>query len=121
MPVPAVCAQRGVFESAAVNPFGARARWEVAAPLGEVAELVLDEYREGGDYRLAYDGFLDLLGRVWGCVLTSRATGWVEVVVLDGRRGSDVFGEADDDGAEGRGPCVVTAIRLGQGETQADG
>ncbi|WP_407416615.1 hypothetical protein, partial [Paratractidigestivibacter faecalis] len=38
-------------------------------PAAEEAERVLDEYAARGDCVVARSGWLDLLGRTWGCVI----------------------------------------------------
>ena len=45
---------------------------------------VLEEYESRGDCVLAQSGYLDLLGRSWGCVI--QGEGWVDIcVVQEGR------------------------------------
>lgn len=54
-------------------------------PAAEEAERVLDEYVARGDCVVARSGWLDLLGRTWGCVI--QGEGWVDVCVVGEREG----------------------------------
>lgn len=58
----------------------------------EAASTLLRSYRDQGDCTLAQQGYLDLLGRVWGCVI--QGDGWTDLCVIseatDGTR-SDVW------------------------------
>ena len=54
-------------------------------PAAEEAGRVLDEYAAGGDCVVARSGWLDLLGRTWGCVI--QGEGWVDVCVVGEREG----------------------------------
>lgn len=54
-------------------------------PAAEEAERVLDEYAARGDCVVARSGWLDLLGRTWGCVI--QGEGWVDVCVVGEREG----------------------------------
>lgn len=76
-------------------------RRESGLPLVEEGEGILEGYRRRGDCVVARAGYLDLSGRVWGCVV--QGAGWVEVsVVREGDEGgSEVFSwrmDADDVG-----------------------
>ena len=61
---------------------------------------VLEEYEARGGCVLAQSGYLDLLGRSWGCVI--QGEGWVDIcVVQEGRDGegstlSVIHMDADD-------------------------
>ncbi len=59
-------------------------------PAAEEAGRVLDEYAARGDCVVARSGWLDLLGRTWGCVI--QGEGWVDVCVVGEREsgGSEV-------------------------------
>ena len=104
--VPDICSRTGVFEGSARNAFGARSRWAVGEDLERVGESIIGEYASDPALSLEYDGYLDLLGRVWACVVFSRE-GWVEYAVVDGRDGEErAFAE---DGVDG---CEVTVVRL---------
>lgn len=48
--------------------------------LEEAASECLRRYQEQGEAVLASAGYLDLLGRVWGC--TIQGDGWVDVCVI---------------------------------------
>lgn len=65
--------------------------WESELPLEGEAAHVLETYQEQGDCVVAQAGYLDLAGRIWGCVM--QGEGWVEVcLVNEGADGtSDVF------------------------------
>lgn len=54
-------------------------------PAAEEAERVLDEYAARGDCVVVRSGWLDLLGRTWGCVI--QGEGWVDVCVVGEREG----------------------------------
>lgn len=70
----------------------AERRWDSELPLREEAARVLREADERGDCVLARAGYLDLSGRVWGCV--TQGSGWAEVCV--------VWERADGTGSEVR-------------------
>lgn len=107
--VPEVCAANGVLESTASGGLGVRARWRVGAPLPEAARSVVEQYRDAGSVDLAFDGYVDLFQKVWGCVVQG-GEGWVEVVLVDERGGGSEGGERD---GGGDGACSVTVVRLG--------
>ena len=65
-------------------------------PLEEEGSRVLERYRARGDCVLAQAGYLDLTGRVWGCVV--QGDGWVEVCLVE---------EGDDGGG-----CSVSVVRM---------
>lgn len=54
-------------------------------PAAEEAGRVLDEYAARGDCVVARSGWLDLLGRTWGCVI--QGEGWVDVCIVGEREG----------------------------------
>lgn len=54
----------------------------------EEAACLLEERRRRGDCVLAHAGYLDFLGRTWGCVV--QGAGWVELCVV--RQGADGTG-----------------------------
>ena len=64
--------------------------------LEEEGSRVLERYRARGDCVLAQAGYLDLTGRVWGCVV--QGDGWVEVCLVE---------EGDDGGG-----CSVSVVRM---------
>ena len=55
-------------------------RRESALPLEEEVARVLGRRRQEGNCVVARSGYLDLSGRVWGCVL--QGDGWSDVVVV---------------------------------------
>lgn len=60
-------------------------------PVDEEAARILDEYAAGQDCLVARSGWLDLLGRTWGCVV--QGEGWVDVcVVSEGEDGGSEVG-----------------------------
>lgn len=59
--------------------------YESDRTLVEEGEAVLEGYRSRGDCVLAQAGYLDLMGRTWGCV--TQGAGWVEVCIV--REASD--------------------------------
>ena len=65
-------------------------------PLEEEGSRVLERYRSRGDCVLAQAGYLDLTGRVWGCVV--QGDGWAEVCLVE-------------DGHDGNG-CSVSVVRM---------
>ena len=70
---------------------GPRESYHSERPLEDEAACVLEESGERGDCIVARSGYLDLLGRVWGCVL--QGEGWVEIVLVSeasSGEGSDV-------------------------------
>ena len=77
-------------------------RRESALPLEEEAACVLERRRQEGNCVVARSGYLDLSGRVWGCVL--QGDGWSEVIVVL---------EGDGDG------CDVLSCRLDAREIDA--
>lgn len=107
--LPPVCAEEGVLESTARTGLGVRATWEVDVGLAEAAEGIVEFYRDAGGFTLAYDGYLDLMGCVWGCVVQSDDD-WVEVAIVD-ERGLD--GDAIEEG-DGLRSCSVTVVRFGE-------
>lgn len=57
--------------------------WELREESGDlpaVAKSILVSYRDRGDCVLAYSGYLDFLGKVWGCVVCGGE--WVDVCVV---------------------------------------
>ena len=54
--------------------------YEQVGDTAEVARDLLEAYKARGDCLLAQAGYLDLLGRVWGCVVQGGS--WVEVCVV---------------------------------------
>lgn len=77
-------------------------RRESALPLEEEATRVLGRRRQEGNCVVARSGYLDLSGRVWGCVL--QGDGWSEVIVVL---------EGDGDG------CDVLSCRMDAREVDA--
>lgn len=76
-------------------------RRESDRSLTEEGERVLEDYRLRGDCIVAQAGYLDLSGRVWGCVV--QGAGWVELCVIreGDEGGSEVVSwrmDADDVG-----------------------
>ena len=74
-------------------------RRESDRPLPEEGERVLEGYRLRGDCIVAQAGYLDLSGKVWGCVV--QGAGWVDLCVIreGGEGGSEVVSwrmDADD-------------------------
>lgn len=62
---------------------------EVDLGVVEAAREVLDEYRSQGEVVLAHAGWIDLLGRTWGCVV--RGPSWSELcLVCEAGEGSRV-------------------------------
>lgn len=55
-------------------------RRESDHPLPEEGERVLEGYRLRGDCIVAQAGYLDLSGKVWGCVV--QGAGWVDLCVI---------------------------------------
>lgn len=55
-------------------------RRESDLPLSEEGERVLEGYRLRGDCIVAQAGYLDLSGKVWGCVV--QGAGWVDLCVI---------------------------------------
>ncbi len=104
-----VCARLGELVETASGGLGVRATWEVAAGLEECAADILGQYEAQGDVSLAYDGAVDLLGQVWGCVVAADE-GWAELVLVDARGASE---EGREDGNGGTS-CSVTLVRFGQ-------
>lgn len=81
----AVCDAAGTLVGSKAGAVGVRATWEMRAGPTECAREVLAAYEAAG-LSLRYDGYIDLLGRVWGCAVWSEE-GWAEVVLVDGRDG----------------------------------
>lgn len=106
--VPEACNLWGSSPKLAANGVGARVSWRVSLPLVEAAASVLEGYRGMKGATLEHDGYIDLLGHVWSCVVSSNE-GWSEVVLVDERS------EVDDFAAEegGAGSCTVTVVRIG--------
>ena len=76
-------------------------RRESDRSLAEEGERVLEDYRLRGDCIVAQAGYLDLSGKVWGCVV--QGAGWVELCVIreGDEGGSEVVSwhmDADDVG-----------------------
>lgn len=107
--VPWVCMSQGTLVSWDKNGMGARATWELEVGHIEAAASLLEGYRQAGEVSLVYSGALDLLGRLWGCVVVSNDAGWAELAFADGRQAAE-GGGAD---GEGGSACVVTVVRLG--------
>ena len=64
-------------------------RGESARDVAEEAARALEELEGRGDCVLVRAGYLDLSGRVWGCVV--QGAGWSEVrLVSEGASGSEV-------------------------------
>ena len=105
-----VCEEAGELVSTAHGSLGYRATWELGVGLPAGARSILEEYRDAGTLSLAYDGFLDLYGCVWGCVVSSEE-GWAELVVVED---GDAAGRAEDgDVSEGEAAgCTVTLVRV---------
>lgn len=55
-------------------------RRESDRPLPEEGERVLEGYRLRGDCIVARAGYLDLSGKVWGCVV--QGAGWADLCVI---------------------------------------
>lgn len=77
-------------------------RRESSLPLEEEVAWVLERRRQEGNCMVARSGYLDLSGRVWGCVL--QGDGWSEVIVVL---------EGDGDG------CDVLSCRMDAREIDA--
>lgn len=94
------------------NPLGRRWTWRVPGGLVEVAGQALLDLEEQG-LGLRYAGYLDLLGNVWGCLVSGDA--WVQAIVV-----REEEGDGTQDAALGRGgSSLVTVVRLGEGEVGA--
>lgn len=106
--VPKVCKDKGALAETLESATGSRATWEVDAGLEDAAASVIEGYRDEAGLTLEHDGYLDLLGHVWSCVVVSEE-GWSEVALVDERGEADDFGP--EEGAPGR--CLVTVARLG--------
>ncbi len=104
-----VCSCLGRLVETASGGLGVRATWEVGAGLEECAAAILGQYEGQGGVSLEHDGAVDLLGRVWGCVVASEE-GWAELVLVDARASDE---EGQDDGNGGT-TCSVTLVRFGQ-------
>lgn len=57
-------------------------RYESELEVSEEASRLLEERRDRGDCVVVRSGFLDLTGRVWGCVL--QGGDWVEILIVSG-------------------------------------
>ena len=73
-------------------------------PLADEAQRLLEGYERQGDCVVARAGYLDLVGRTWGCVI--QGAGWVELCVVSevGDGGSAVSVWRMDAGDVPRGP-----------------
>ena len=71
-------------------PADARTSYSSGLAIREQSEALLANYRERGDCVVARSGWLDLLGKTWGCVI--QGEGWVDVCVVqeDEGGGSEV-------------------------------
>lgn len=103
-----VCRERGRLSSARSTPLGAVATWEVSVPFEECAASIVSQYRDVGEVSLEHDGYIDLLGRVWGCVVAHPDDGWSEVVIVRDGGLNGWYGE--DDGNDPT--CTVVVVRL---------
>lgn len=72
-------------------------RHSESVPLGltDTAEEAVGRYRDLAGVVLVRAGYLDLVGNVWGCVVSGP--GWVEVCLVEER---------------GEGESVVTTMRM---------
>ena len=88
---------------------------EVDLGVVEAAREVLDEYRSQGEVVLAHAGWIDLVGRTWGCVV--RGPSWSELCLVceagEGSRVTTVRMEV----AEWRDSHAATATE-GEAETE---
>lgn len=114
--VPGICAGKGELAETLESSTGSRATWLVGAGLEEAAASVIEGYRARAGLSLEHDGYLDLLGQVWSCVVVSEE-GWSEVALVDAREGSGGLG---GEGA-GEGSCRVTVARIAGARTAAAG
>ena len=55
-------------------------RYESELEVSEEASRLLEERRDRGDCVVVRSGFLDLTGRVWGCVL--QGGDWAEILIV---------------------------------------
>ncbi len=55
---------------------------EFSSSVPEAASTLVERYRAQGDTTLAHAGWLDLIGRCWGCVVVGP--GWVDVCLVSG-------------------------------------
>ena len=55
-------------------------RYESELEVSEEASRLLEERRDRGDCGVVRSGFLDLTGRVWGCVL--QGGDWAEILIV---------------------------------------
>ena len=112
-PLPSVfpsCGQQGEPVSYDRAPLGVRATWEVPRDLPNLAQEVLQQYESQGDLVLHHADYLDLLGNVWACAVSGPL--WVELVVIQDEGGDEAHaGSHSQDG-----PCLVSVMRLGEGE-----
>ncbi len=116
-PLPTVfplCGQQGDLVSYDRAPLGVRATWEVPDDLPSLAQEALRQYEAQGDLVLHHADYLDLLGNVWACVVSGPS--WVELVVIQDEGGDGAYaGSHSQDG-----PCLVSVMRLGEGEMGED-
>lgn len=109
----AVCESNGTLVGSKAGAMGVRATWEMQAGVTECAREVLVAYESDG-LSLQYDGYIDLLGRVWGCAVWSEE-GWAEIVLVDGRQDGD-----DSEGwTQGEG-CELTVARFGMASEESE-
>lgn len=81
---------------------GTSAVWSVSCGLQQASEQVLRYYQDAGGFDLVYDGYLDLVQKVWGCLVLSPQ-GWAEVAVVS--ETEEVSG--------GDEQCELTITRIG--------
>ena len=123
--VPSVCDSSGLLLSVRENGMGSSVTWRVKGELEEVAASVVRDYRAQTNISHAYDGYLDLLGRVWSLTVSSDE-GWSEMVVVDARGSKDdVWELADDAASPNQGvqedeTCDLTVVRLGANEGERE-
>ncbi len=67
------------FDLAGIDGQGPPRSWE-AASLEEGASWLLDQYAQDESCALAQSGYLDLQGRVWGCVVVGES--WADICVV---------------------------------------
>ncbi len=67
------------FDLAGIEGQGPARSWE-AASLEEGASQLLDQYAQDESCALAQSGYLDLQGRVWGCVVVGES--WADICVV---------------------------------------
>lgn len=103
-----VCREQGRLSSTRGTPLGTVATWEVSVPFEECAASIVSQYRDAGEVSLEHDGYIDLLGRVWGCVVAHPDDGWSEVVIVRDGGLNGWYGEDDGDDST----CTVVVVRL---------